>query len=173
MNSLILSRLMKKLISSVVALFAILLSFCSCAKETKAALTDEQKGVIVAEVEKVHGDLIANLSKLDIDLWTEPWSKDEFVAASSGVNYFRTLNEFRDSVKYWFSFRERQKIEIVERNIKVLEPDLVLLTCILNWDILFKNGEQAYSSNSPTTSVWKKESEGWKSICLHESWKGN
>lgn len=151
----------------------ILFLFSSCAKNIKTELTDKQKAAIVAEVEKVHGDLISNLSKLDIDLWTEPWSKNEFVAATSGVNYFRTLNEFRDSVKYWFSLRERQTIEIVERNIKVLAPDLVLLTCILNWDILFKNGEQAYSSNSPTTSVWKKESEGWKSICLHESWKGN
>jgi hypothetical protein len=151
----------------------ILFLFSSCAKNIKTELTDEQKAAIVAEVEKVHGDLIANLSKLDIDLWTEPWSKDEFVAATSGVNYFRTLNEFRDSVKYWFSLRERQTVEIVEKNIKVLAPDLVLLTCILNWDILFKNGEHGYSLNSPTTSVWKKESEGWKSICLHESWKGN
>ena len=164
---------MKKLVFSSVAFAAILFLFSSCAKETKTDLTDVQKAAIVAEVEKVHDDLITNLSKLDIDLWTEPWSKNEFVAATSGVNYFRTLNEFRDSVKYWFSLRERQTIEIVERNIKVLAPDLVLLTCILNWDILFKNGEQAYSSNSPTTSVWKKESEGWKSICLHESWKGN
>jgi hypothetical protein len=164
---------MKKLVFSSVAFAAILFLFSSCAKETKTELTDVQKAAIVAEVEKVHDDLITNLSKLDIDLWTEPWSKNEFVAATSGVNYFRTLNEFRDSVKYWFSLRERQTIEIVERNIKVLAPDLVLLTCILNWDILFKNGEQAYSSNSPTTSVWKKESEGWKSICLHESWKGN
>jgi len=151
----------------------ILFLFSSCAKNIKTELTDEQKAAIVAEVEKVHGDLVTNLSKLDIDLCTEPWSKNEFVAATSGVNYFRTLNEFRDSVKYWFSLRERQTIEIVERNIKVLAPDLVLLTCILNWDILFKNGEKAYSSNSPTTTVWKKESEGWKSICLHESWKGN
>ena len=164
---------MKKLVFSSVAFAAILFLFSSCAKETKTELTDVQKAAIVAEVEKVHDDLITNLSKLDIDLWTEPWSKNEFVAATSGVNYFRTLNEFRDSVKYWFSLRERQTIEIVERNIKVLAPDLVLLTCTLNWDILFKNGEQAYSSNSPTTSVWKKESEGWKSICLHESWKGN
>ena len=164
---------MKKLVFSSVEFAAILFLFSSCAKETKTDLTDVQKAAIVAEVEKVHDDLITNLSKLDIDLWTEPWSKNEFVAATSGVNYFRTLNEFRDSVKYWFSLRERQKVEIVERNIKVLAPDLVLLTCILNWDILFKNGEKAYSSNSPTTTVWKKESEGWKSICLHESWKGN
>jgi len=164
---------MKKLILSSVTLAAMVFLFSSCSKETKTALTDVQKSAIVAEVEKVHGDLIANLSKLDIDLWTEPWSKNEFVAASSGVNYFRTLNEFRDSVKYWFSLRERQKVEIVERNIKVLAPDLVLLTCILNWEIQFKNGEQANNSNSLTTVLWKKESEGWKGICLHESWKGN
>jgi hypothetical protein len=108
---------MKKLIYSSVALATLLFLFGSCAKVTKPELTDEQKAVIVTEVEKVHGDLIANLSKLDIDSWTEPWSKDEFVAASSGVNYFRTLNEFKDSVKYWFSLRERQMVEIVERNI--------------------------------------------------------
>jgi ketosteroid isomerase-like protein len=147
-----------------------LLAFASC--QDKTELTDEQKASIIAEVEKVHGDLIANLSKIDIDLWTEPWSKDEFFAASSGVNYFRTLNEFRDSVKYWFSLRERQKVEIIEKNIKVLAPDLVMLTSILNWDIQFKNGEQV-NSRSLTTVLWKKELDAWKSICLHESWKGN
>lgn len=164
---------MKKLIFFGVAFATMFFLFSSCAKETKTELTDVQKAAIVAEVEKVHGDLIANLSKLDMDLWTEPWSKDEFVAASSGVNYFRTLNEFRDSVKFWFSLRERQEVEIVERNIKVLAPDLVLLTCILNWEIQFKNREQANNSKSLTTVLWKKESEGWKGICLHESWKEN
>lgn len=149
----------------------ILLVLTSC--KGKTDLTDNQKASIVTEIENIHGALIANLGKLDIDLWTEPWSKNEFVAASSGVNYFRTLNEFRDSVKYWFSLRERQQVEIVERNIKVLAPDLVLLTCILNWEIQFKNGEQANNSNSLTTVLWKKESEGWKGICLHESWEGN
>jgi hypothetical protein len=163
---------MKKIIFSSVAFASMFFLFGSCAKETKTALTEEQKAAIVAEVEKAHDDLIANLSKLDIDLWTKPWSKNEFIAVSSGVNYFRTLNEFRDSVKYWFSLRERQQVEIIERNVKVLTPDLVLLTCILNWDIQFKNSEQA-NSNSLMTELWKKEPEGWKGICLHESWKGN
>ena len=150
----------------------ILFLFSSCSKNIKTELTDVQKSAIVAEVEKVHGDLIANLSKLDIEFWTEPWSMDEFIAASSGVNYFTDLKEFRDSVKYWFSLRESQQVKIVERNLKVLAPDLVLLTSILNWDIQFKNGEQV-NSKSLTTVLWRKESEGWKGICLHESWKGN
>jgi hypothetical protein len=160
---------MKKYLLMIYAIILVVLASC----QQRTELNDGQKAAIVTEVEKVHSDLIANLSKLDIDLWTEPWSKDEFVSASSGVNYFRTLNEFRDSVKYWFSLRERQKVEIVERNIKVLASDLVLLTCILNWEIQFKKGEQANNSNSLTTVLWKKESEGWKGICLHESWKGN
>jgi ketosteroid isomerase-like protein len=161
---------MKKQIFCSVALAAIL--FSSCAREAKTELTDEQKAAIVTEVEKVHSDVIANLSKLDIDIWTESWSKDEFFAASSGVNYFRTLDEFRDSVKYWFSLREKQQVRIVERDIKVLAPDLVLLTSTLNWDIQFKNGEQT-NSNSLTTMLWRKELGAWKCICLHESWKGN
>ncbi len=53
----------------------ILFLFISCAKNIKTELTVEQKTAIVAEVEKVHDDLIANLSKLDIDIWTEPWWK--------------------------------------------------------------------------------------------------
>ena len=163
---------MKKLIFSNVALSLILFLFSSCAREAKTELTDEQKAAIVTEVEKVHSDLIANLSKLDIDLWTESWSKDEFFAASSGVNYFKTLNEFRDSVKYWFSLRESQQVRIVERNIKVLAPDLVLLTSKINWDIHLKNGEQ-FNSNALTTALWKKELDAWKGICLHESWKEN
>jgi ketosteroid isomerase-like protein len=68
--------------------------------------------------------------------------------------------------------REKQQVRIVERDIKVLAPDLVLLTSTLNWDIQFKNGEQT-NSNSLTTMLWRKELGAWKCICLHESWKGN
>lgn len=163
---------MKKLVFSSVAFAAMLLLFSSCAKETKSELTDEQKANLSAEVVKQFNDVMSNLSKLDIDIWSEPWSKNDFISVNSGVNYFGTLNQFRDSVKYWFSLREKQQVEIIETKVKILAPDLALLTSITNWDILFKNGVEG-KSKALETMLWRKETSGWKAIYLHESWKGN
>jgi len=156
---------MKKYLLMIYTVIFVVLISC----QQKTELTDEQKATLGAEVQKQYSDVISNLSKLDIDLWTEPWNKNEFISVNSGVNYFSTFNEFRDSVKNWFSLRERQEVEIIETRVKVLTPDLALLTSITNWDILFKNGVVG-KSKALGTMLWKKETSGWKAIYLHESW---
>lgn len=151
---------------------SIIVSLVLSSCQGKTDLTDEQKATIANEVVKTYTNLVSNLSKLDIDLWSEAWSKNEFISVNSGVNNFKTFNEFRDSVKYWFSLREKQQVEILESKVKVLTPDLALLTSITNWDIQFKNGTEG-RSKALLTGLWRKEQDGWKAICLHESWKGN
>lgn len=159
---------MKKYLLMTSATILVVLTSC----QQKNTLTDEQKATLGAEVQKQFSDVMSNLSKLDIDLWTEQWSKDEFISVNSGVKFFSTFNEFRDSVKNWFSLRERQQVEIIETKVKILAPDLALLTSITNWDIQFKNGVEG-KSKALETMLWRKETSGWKSIYLHESWKGN
>lgn len=144
------------------------LFFLSCVNITKTELTDEQKEAVTSEVKKQFNDNLSDLSKLDIDIWSEFWSKDDFVSASSGTNYFSTLEEFRDSVINWFSLRQSQKVEIIDVKIKVLTPELAILTSTVNWNVLFKSGEQ-FNSKSLVSLLWEKETNGWKSIFLHES----
>ena len=150
-------------------LAVVFLFFWSCTNKTKSEMSDEQKANITSEIKKQFGDNVADLSKLDIDTWSENWSTDDFVSASSDTKYFTTLNEFRDSVRNWFSLRQSQKVEIIDLQVKVLSPEMALSTGITNWDVQLKSGEQ-FTAKSLVSLLWKKETNGWKGIFLHESW---
>ena len=87
--------------------------------------------------------------------------------------YFSSLNEWRDYVSNAFSLRESQDVDIVDINTTVLSSDLVLLTSITNWDVLFKSGEHIIYDRVLATLLWKKEQSGWKIMHIHESWQEN
>jgi hypothetical protein len=157
---------MKKIawVISAIILFAL----TSCQEQTE--LTDEQKASITSELEKQYSDAMSNLSKLDMNVWSEPWSESAFISVNSGVNYFSRFSEWKDSVTYWFSLRETQQVQIIETKITVLTPELALLTSIANWDVQFKN-EEHMKAKALASLLWKKETNGWKIVHLHESWK--
>lgn len=150
-------------------LACVLLLVISC-REQSTELTDEQKAAIIAEVEDQYADAISNQSTFDIERCFQHWSEDEFISVTLQANYFSTLSEFIDSVTYWFSLRENQEVHVVDMNTKVLSSDLVLLTSIENWDILFKSGADIKDIRLLMSRLWKKEPSGWKIIYLHESW---
>jgi hypothetical protein len=155
---------------SVFLISIIFLYLFSCVSNTKTELTAEQKASIEEDVKGIYSDVITNLSKMDMDIWSEPWSKNEFICVNSGANYFNTLIEFKDSVNYWFSLRESQKVEIIQVNVTALTDELVLLNSIAKWDITFKQGEKM-NVDALATMLWRKENNGWKIIFLHESWQ--
>ena len=133
-------------------------------------LTDQQKTQISDEVAVIYTDAISNLSKLDMEIWSEPWSKDNFLSVNSGVNYFSTFSHFRDSVEHWFSLRASQKVQDLDVKVHVLSSEYVLITSIANWDIQFKNKEEL-KVKALATLLWRKEEQGWKIVHLHESWQ--
>ena len=121
---------------------SIIISFFIFSCHEHDILTDQQKTQISDEVVKRYTDAISNLSKLDMEIWSEPWSKDNFLSVNSGVNYFSNFSHFRDSVEYWFSLRASQRVRIVDQKIHILSSDYVFITSIANWDIQFKNEEE-------------------------------
>jgi len=158
---------MKKVFPFIIC---VLLLGISCSNQ-RTELTDEQKATIISEVENQYRNVASDLSTLDIEKWSQPYSKDNFISVNSLVNYFPTFKEWRDSVTYKFSLRESQEVKIVDINTTVLSPDLVLLTSIANWDILFKSGEEIKDSKTLASLLWKKEDGVWKIIHIHESWQ--
>ena len=145
----------------------VLLIVTSCGQGSE--LTEDQKATIKAEVKEQYDQSIANLSKLDINIWAEPWSENDFISVISGTNHYSSLSEYKDSISTWFSYRERQNAEILTTEVNVLTSDLVLLSSITNWDILFKN-EMQVNIKLYLSILWKKETDGWKMIYLHESY---
>ena len=150
----------------------ILLLGISCTEQS-TELGNEQKATIISEVEDRYIEVATDLSTLDMEIWSQPYSEDNFVSVNSMVNYFSTYYEWKDSVTHWFSLRESQEVKILDMNTTVLSSDLVLLTSISNWDVLQKNGEQIKDARTLHTLLWKKEQSGWKIIHLHESFQLN
>jgi hypothetical protein len=160
---------MKKVFPLIIC---VLLLGISCSNQ-RTELTDEQKATIASEVENQYRNVVSDLCTFDIEKWSQPYSKDNFISVNSLVNYFPSFNSWRDYVANAFSLRESQEVKIVEINTTVLSSDLVLLTSIANWNILFKSGEQIKDSKTIASLLWKKEQSGWKIIYIHESWQEN
>ena len=158
---------MKKLL---ILSFLIMIILYSCTNTQSTQLSDEQKASIEQEVQDLYQDIVSKLSLLDMDVWSEPWSKDKLICINSGANYFDNFSEFKDSVTYWFSLRESQNVKLKQVNTKVFEENLVLMTSIANWNINFKDGNNM-NVDALGTLLWKKEDSGWKIILLHESWQ--
>jgi len=156
---------MKNLFAIVIVFIMVIVT--SCNQET--ALTDDQKATIKAEVTEQYEKIISNLSTLDMDLWSESWSENDFVSVISGTNYFSTLSEYKDSISTWFSIRDKQTAEILKTDVKVLTSDLAFLSGITDWDIVFKN-EMQMNVKLYISMLWKKETDGWKVIQVHESY---
>jgi len=161
------SRTMKKLF---LILFCAILLGISC-NEQITELSDEQKASIISEVEKQYAKVVTDLSTLDMEIWSQPYSEDNFISVNSLTQYFPMYSEWKDSVTFWFSLRESQEVEIVDVNTTVLSSDLVLLTSIGYWDLSLKSGDQIKDAKTLVSLLWKKEEDGWKIIYLHESWQ--
>ena len=148
-------------------LACVLLVGISCNKQS-TELTDEQKAAIISEVEN---QFIKGISELNtLDILSQPFSDDNFISAISNYSYYSNVNEFRDSIAYYFSLRESQEVHIVNKSTTVLSSDLALLTGKTNWDVSFKSGEHMIFDRVLVTQLWKKEENGWKIICLHETY---
>jgi len=156
---------MKKYLWMIYAV--VLLAVTSC--QVKTELTDDQKASIEKELKIQNDGIISALNQLDANALSEYFSKDEFISVNSGINYFSTRSVFLDSVTYWFSKRESQRVELVDLHIIALTSELALMTNKANWNILLKSGDNL-KVNAVVSSLWKKEQAGWKQIHMHESW---
>lgn len=142
----------------------------SCSNESQPEFTDQAKANVVKEVKESYDAIVSNLSLLDIDVWSEYWSKINFIAVTSGPNYFTELTDFTDSVSFWFSLRERQEVEPYRIDVTALDPELAILSSGAIWTILMKNGDSV-KADASVSSLWMKEEDTWRAIYMHESWR--
>jgi hypothetical protein len=156
---------MKKivLLTTVIALF-----LCSCTKNTTTELTAEQKATIEKEVKDQFDKFYSTWDKLDFNSWSEYWSKDGFISATSNMDYVSERGEMIDNVKESWSMKERRITELSDVKFTALTSDLVYGIIFENVEVWEKSGDH-YKVKASGSVIWKKEQGGWKMILAHES----
>jgi ketosteroid isomerase-like protein len=157
---------MKSFYRFVLVVFLIVLFGC---QHQQRALTVVEKEAIKKEVKDQFNQLISACSQLNVEAWSEFYSKDEFTSTICGTNYFATRSAWVDSISYYFSTRQSDHLEILEVRVTALTPSLALMTSEENYETLMKSGER-FNGKHVFTMIWKKEPAGWKILHSHESW---
>jgi hypothetical protein len=150
--------------------FALALLSFSCTNAPPNEFTDQSKATVEKEVKARSNESVSNLSLLDIEVWSEYWSEDHFIAVTSGPNYFKELSVFTDSVAYWFSQRESQVVDQYRVDVTALGPERALVRFGAIWSVVLKNGD-SFKVDASVSSLWMKEEDTWRIIYLHESWQ--
>ena len=157
---------MKKYLWSTAAI--ILMAIASCQVNTE--LTDEQKATIEKEVKAQFDGFLSAVNQLDANAATDYQSKDKFISYTLNTYFLSTRNMMVDTIKNWFSGRERQHIELKEIQVTALTSELAQMTSRTIIDLSFKTGE-SLKVNDFLSMLWQKEQSGWRVIHTHESWE--
>ncbi|MFH1195574.1 MAG: nuclear transport factor 2 family protein [bacterium] len=160
---------MKTILAYIFVAFLILVNGCQPQQEQKPAFTDTEKETIQKEVKDQFNQLVGALNKIDSAAWSELYSKEEFVSAIVGTDYYGERGEWVDLITNYFSTRETQKVEPIEVRVTALSPELALMTSEEKTEMVLKSGENIKSKHV-FTMLWKKGKDGWKILHSHESW---
>ena len=156
---------MKKTFILTFVLFLALFGGC----QQQGTLTEGQKVAIKKEVNDQFTQMVSAACQLDASMWSENFSKDEFVSVILGTDYFDTRSDFIELMTTYFSMRDQQHIDSLQVQITVLSQNLVLVTSVLDIEMLLKDGT-GFKFKDAFTSLWKKEQNSWKIVHAHESW---
>jgi len=159
---------MKILSKNALFIFIVLIFIFGC-QQKQQNITERDNEMIKNEVKNQFEKLVSALNNLDPDAWSELYSKDEFISAFAGTDFYPNRKAFIDAITSYFTMREQQKVEPLEVEVTALTSTLALLTSQEKTEMLLKNGENMKSKHV-FTMIWKKESSDWKIIHSHESW---
>jgi ketosteroid isomerase-like protein len=133
------------------------------------AQSKPEKEAIQKEVTDQFNHLISALNQKNADADSEYYSKDGFLSAIAGTDYYGSKAAWVDMITKNFSMRERQHIEPLEVRVTALSSDLALMTSEEKAEMQLKSGE-TIKSKHVFTMLWKREKGGWKILHSHESW---
>lgn len=121
------------------------------------------------EVKSQFNQLLSAINQKDAAAWSKFYSKDEFLSAIAGTDYYGARSAWVDVITKYFSQRERQQVAPVAVRVTALTQNLALMTSEEKTEMRLK-GEKSVKSKHVFTMIWKKEQDGWKILHSHESW---
>lgn len=157
---------MKKIVLSISAILLIMVASC---KEKTSVLTNAQKEIIKKEVQAQYENFNKSINAMDIDLFRQSYSENNFLVAVFGGVKIGTYEVVIDSVNSWWSRRSEQAIDKSDVQIDILSNDLAIVTSFVEGHITLKNGAKWGIKNHAISLLYSRETSGWKIIYYHES----
>lgn len=131
--------------------------------------SEADQEIIRREVRDQFNLLISAVNQMNACAWSEYYSKDGFLSAFAGTDYFGTRREWVDTITSYFSKRDSQHLEPLSVHVTPLAFDMALMTSQERSEVCLKSG-QTTKFTHVFTMIWKKEQSGWKILHSHESW---
>lgn len=149
-----------------IALLAVL-TMASCTSKTEP-LTDSRKKEIENQVRDTWIQTTVAVEKSNSADYLAFFSQEGFLGMNSQGVHFETLQQYADTVNYWFGMRTENRLEQEKIRIYVLGEDAALLnqTCI--FQPAFTNGTIMRVQHA-LSFLFKKEGSDWKIVHGHES----
>lgn len=138
-------------------------------KSSNRNLTTAEGDAIAQEVNEQFADLVSALNEMDAESWAGNYDADGFVSSIVGTEHYDSRSVFVDTIKKYFSLRERQLVEPAQVRVTALAKDLALMTSEEESSIWLKD-KNIVRSKHVFTMIWRKGPEGWKILHSHESW---
>lgn len=132
-------------------------------------LSEAEKETIQRQVRDQFNQLVSAINQLNARAWSEHYSKDGFLSAFAGTDYFATRSAWVDTITVYFATRDSQRLELLAVQVTPLAADVALMTSQEKAEMRLKSG-QTIKSRHVFTMIWKKERSGWKILHSHESW---
>ncbi len=119
----------------------------ACSQQSKQAFTDTEKDAVKKEVQDQFAALASVINQKNAEAWSKFYSRDEFLSAIAGTDYYTDRNTWVDTITKYFSMRERQHLEPVAVRVTALAPNLALMTSQNKSEMLFKDGKNIKSKH--------------------------
>ncbi len=128
-----------------------------------------EKTAIEDEIKDRFNHLVSALNRKDAGAWSGYYSREQFVSAIAGTDYYEARTAWVDSITNYFSMRESQHVNPVAVRVTALTSDMALMTSEEMSEMQMKNGDHIKSKHV-FTMIWKKEQDRWNILHSHESW---
>lgn len=147
----------------------VVLVFAAVACQPKAAVVDPQDPVIVAAIDSILNVAMAGAAAANAEQALSVTTKDQDFTFVTGdlmlLGYDNILPRFKDT----YSMVQKQSSEIIEKRIRVLSPDVAVVTAITEGTYTDKAGFTSQPVGLGSTIIFVRKNGEWRAVHFHQS----
>jgi len=148
---------------------AVALVFTAVGCQPKTAVVNPEDPAIVAAIDSILNVAMAGATSANAEQALSVTTKDQDFTFVTGdlmlVGYDGILNRFRDT----YSMLQKQSSEIITKRIRVLSPDVAVVTAITEGTYTDKAGFTSEPVGLGSTIIFVRRNGEWRAVHFHQS----